>query len=333
MCCIFTPHNKQALGSFRHFGIQLSLSIFRLVYVVVAFPLLSRPLRRAVENIHFRFILLTINNFIIPCIVTALTSDACFQVMSLSTILHAIYFQSIICNVIFCCCRECSYQLCTPYSYRTCDLYTTLENGETHCTLYGKTYVESVPLVPPFTYNNQCGSVVLTSYIPVLLLGYAIQLMLTFLALAFLTYVPYGLLSSFVRNMLHGIILLVVCPEYWLQEGDASIRNRAILSADPTILLKICTIFCNDVFNNWLMMMTFGLCSPVLVVAIACAVVLKMSLCMWTLLLGRFTKCVLEHEDDTMRKITRQAPPLLIRQRPLLLFMKMLYPRSLRNLP
>jgi hypothetical protein len=71
-----------ALGAAVHFGIQLSLSIFRLLYVVVAFPLLSRSIRSsAVENIRFRFMLLTINNLLIPCVVTALTSDSCFQVL------------------------------------------------------------------------------------------------------------------------------------------------------------------------------------------------------------------------------------------------------------
>jgi hypothetical protein len=31
-------------------------------------------------NMRFRFFLLTINNLLIPCVVTALTSDACIQV-------------------------------------------------------------------------------------------------------------------------------------------------------------------------------------------------------------------------------------------------------------
>jgi hypothetical protein len=79
---LYIYSTQQALGASVHFSIQLSLSIFRLLYVVVAFPLLSRPIRRIVENVWFRFILLTINNLLIPCVVTALTSDACFQVLS-----------------------------------------------------------------------------------------------------------------------------------------------------------------------------------------------------------------------------------------------------------
>ena len=71
---------QQALGASTDFFIQLSLSIFRLMYIAAAFPLLSRSIQSAVENVRFRFILLTINNLLIPCVVTALTSDACFQV-------------------------------------------------------------------------------------------------------------------------------------------------------------------------------------------------------------------------------------------------------------
>ena len=149
---------------------------------------------------------------------------------------------------------------------------------------------DSAPLIPPFTYNNQCGSVVLTSYIPVFLLGYSIQLLLPFVRLALLAYMPYGSLPRSVREVLHGVVF----PEYWRQGGDVSVANRASVNSDPLVLFDTRTIFCNDVFNNWLVMLTFGLCSPVLAVAIACSVLLKMYL--WTFLLGRFTKIILEQD-------------------------------------
>mgnify|MGYP003385897980 FL=1 len=97
-----------------------------------------------------------------------------------------------------------------------------------------------------------------------------------------------------IRNMLHGVI----CPEYWLEKEDASIltANRAIVSRDPDVLMKMRTIFCNDVSNNLLVLLTFGLCSPVLAVAVACAVWLRMFL--WAMLLGRFTKCLVEDNND-----------------------------------
>ena len=189
----------------------------------------------------------------------------------------------------------------TPYSYNTCVLRTTVASGETYCSEYSTIEVESASLVPPFTYNNQCGSVVLTSYIPVFLLGFSIQLLLPFIVLVSLTYLTYDSLSPSVRMMLHGILW----PEHWLQNSeDTSALNKTLLHGDPSILLKIRTIFCNDVFNNWLLMVTFGLCSPVLVVAIVCSVLLKMSL--WVSLIGRFTRCHL-HDDRGVHDGGRQT--------------------------
>jgi hypothetical protein len=78
---LYIYSTQQAMGASIHFCIQLSLSIFRLVYTAAAFPILSRSIRSTVQNVRFRFILLTINNLLLPCIVTALTSDACFQVL------------------------------------------------------------------------------------------------------------------------------------------------------------------------------------------------------------------------------------------------------------
>ena len=69
-----------------------------------------------------------------------------------------------------------------------------------------------------------------------------------------------------------------------------SIQNKALASGNPYVMLNIQSIFCNDVFNNWLLLLTFGLCSPVLAFAVACSVLLKMAL--WVFLIGRFTRCL-----------------------------------------
>ena len=148
--------------------------------------------------------------------------------------------------------------------------------------------METASLVPPFTYNNQCGSVVLTAYIPVFLLGYSIQLVLPLILLAVLTCLSHDSIPSSVRMMFHGIIW----PEYWLHGGDAVLAHN---NGNPSRILAMRPILCNDVCNNWLVMVTFGLCSPILAVAIACSVVLKMSL--WVLLIGRFTKRSLLDRD------------------------------------
>jgi len=267
---LYIYSTQQALGASAHFVCQLSLSIFRLIYSAVAFPVLSRSIGDAVRNVRFRFLLLMINNLLLPCVVTALTSDSCFQGLLIPA--DAVR---------------------TPYTYRSCLGHTTNhDTDETLCALYGTVEVESASMIPPFTYNNQCGSVLLSAYIPVLLLGYAIQIVLPLVVLGTLVTLRYESVPLTCRLMLHGLIW----PEHWLQGGDGYTHNRIVMDSRPDVMLQIRSILCNDVLNNWLLMVTFGLCSPVLAVAVACAVVLKM--CLWVLLVGRFTRHVLYHSDN-----------------------------------
>ena len=71
---------QQQLGHSALISLQFSLSIYRMLYVSMAFPLLSRHITELADKVHFQFVLLTINNLLIPCLVAAFTSDSCFQV-------------------------------------------------------------------------------------------------------------------------------------------------------------------------------------------------------------------------------------------------------------
>jgi hypothetical protein len=51
-------------------------------YAYGMFPLLSGPILDPIANISYRLRLLTVNNLVIPCLVTAFRSPACFQVQS-----------------------------------------------------------------------------------------------------------------------------------------------------------------------------------------------------------------------------------------------------------
>ena len=145
--------------------------------------------------------------------------------------------------------------------------------------------IESAPVIPPFAYNHQCASVLLTSYIPVFIMGFSIQIALIFIVpmLLFQTGKLLGL-----RVIIHrkGILW----PEFWLNDNDTSPtvrQNKTSLGNDPMILLSSKSVICFDILNNIMLLLTFGLCSPILAVAVSCAVVLKMK--MLILLVGRFT--------------------------------------------
>ena len=77
---LYIYSTQQDMSASAHFGLQISLSIFRILYSMTVLPLLSRFISGVIVNSRFRFTMLTINNLLIPCLVTALTSDSCFQV-------------------------------------------------------------------------------------------------------------------------------------------------------------------------------------------------------------------------------------------------------------
>jgi hypothetical protein len=78
---LYIYSTQQALGAFVHLFLQFSLSVFRLLYSAMAGPVLARSVHNAAANVRFRFMLSMINNLLLPCLVVALTSDACFQVV------------------------------------------------------------------------------------------------------------------------------------------------------------------------------------------------------------------------------------------------------------
>ena len=68
------------------FTIRFAVSLFRIFSSAVLIPFISSPITDAVKKTIFMFRLLMLNNTIIPCIVTALTSSNCFQVGNSCTI-------------------------------------------------------------------------------------------------------------------------------------------------------------------------------------------------------------------------------------------------------
>ena len=183
----------------------------------------------------------------------------------------------------------------TPYLYEKCVLFEVTSQA-TICVSWVLTEVESAPVIPPFTYNNQCSSVLLTAYIPVLIIGFSIQLMLCFIMPAILFQAGKWLnLADIIHfKLVQGILW----PKFWINcdhDTDLASRQEDMLKNDPTILLNSKIFLCFDVLNNVVIMLTFGLCSPILAVAVTCVVVSKINVLM--LLVGRFA-AVLSSEDN-----------------------------------
>ena len=139
----------------------------------------------------------------------------------------------------------------TPYAFAACDLYLFLPDRDFRvCLEWGQLEVESAPVTPPFVYNNQCASVLLTSYLPVLILGFSIQILVSVLLPVILNRVGewLGLV-----DIIHGILW----PEFWLRSEESE-SHVIKLERNPSIMLNSKVILCFDILNNVMILLSFG---------------------------------------------------------------------------
>jgi hypothetical protein len=91
---------QQPLSPLELFGIQTSLAVFRLIYSLTIFPLLSSFNTSRVANIRFRGRLQLVSNLVIPCVVTLFASPSCFQVRFLEqTLLFFVLLRITMCSI------------------------------------------------------------------------------------------------------------------------------------------------------------------------------------------------------------------------------------------
>jgi hypothetical protein len=121
-------------------------------------------------------------------------------------------------------------------------------------------------------YNNLCTSTILTSYIPVYVFVYAIQLLVSVLLVVVLTSVEYTSLPRWLQKGLHGV--------FW--PGHEWISDRIV----PRDLLKATEIISFDILNHLAVFVTFGISSPYLAVILIFSVCLKLYI--WRMIIGRF---------------------------------------------
>lgn len=77
---LYIHFTSQSLPPSTVVGLQIVMAFFNLIWNMTAVPVLSRPMGTAKRVVVIELGLLILNNIILPCIVTALTSPECFQV-------------------------------------------------------------------------------------------------------------------------------------------------------------------------------------------------------------------------------------------------------------
>lgn len=137
-------------------------------------------------------------------------------------------------------------------------------------------------LIPPFTYNYQCTSVLLTAYIPVFIYTYSLQVIAPFIFLFLLCFIKYTTLPRPFRKTVPGILF----PNNWSKDRtEQGFRSDVLQIAVSKRLYNIKTVTSN-LIHNIIILLTFGLCSPVLACLIGAASYLITAT--WRILIARF---------------------------------------------
>jgi hypothetical protein len=147
--------------------------------------------------------------------------------------------------------------------------------------------METLKITPPFFYSYQCGSTLLTAYLPVYLYSIALQIMsiavttMTILLISSHTQCPNWFLDSFPG----------ICWPWRISQ------QRKEKDEKTTRLIKPHQILSNAA-NNIVLLLSFGLCSPALCGSIALCVSLHLS--SWLLLIRRFVSSRLDRETSAL---------------------------------
>jgi hypothetical protein len=152
--------------------------------------------------------------------------------------------------------------------------------------------MDALHVTPPFAYTYQCGSTLLAAYLPVYMYSVSLQILSLIAKLAFIfcsNLAPYPL---WVTRWFPGI--------YWpLSSGNVRVDDagRDSESSDkPSLSLIRPHQILSTAVNNLILMLSFGLCSPILCCFIALS--LCVNLCSWLMLIGRFVSSNLDLSFD-----------------------------------
>lgn len=195
-------------------------------------------------------------------------------------------------------------EITSTYSYATCFAYAgfrRIVSGDylSWCLSYTDVAVEVEPFRPHFYYNNLCGSTILHVYIPIYLYIYSILLVFPPITLYLLAkYVDYESLPQWMRYIVPAI-LWPISSEETIRDSVASVKPRDLSESSP-MLFKRDNIAVSLMLHISILI-TFGLCSPILGFAIT--TVICLSITQWRIIIARFVTLRSQHTERLSRNL------------------------------
>ena len=141
--------------------------------------------------------------------------------------------------------------------------------------------MDVLEITPPFFYSYQCGSSLLTSYIPVLMYSSCLQIFFTVVTFVFIIF-PTTTSIQYPRWVLKSFPG-VYWPFFWKNTDHSQMTVEK--GAVPIRFINPHRII-SRLMNNFVLLLTFGLCSPLLCFTISINICVH--LCSWLFLIGRF---------------------------------------------
>lgn len=168
----------------------------------------------------------------------------------------------------------------SSYTYQECLIRFVDFDGHTKCLKYSPAVMDPLKVSPPFSYSYQCGSTLLVSYIPVYMYSVSLQFVSTMVKL--------GIISTISSDLFPAVWLMKwLSPVAWpwhlfhklkvISESSNSFKSPPLIKPHQIIL---------TVINNLILLLSFGLCSPVLGCYIALSTCVTLSC--WLMFVGRF---------------------------------------------
>jgi hypothetical protein len=184
-------------------------------------------------------------------------------------------------------------EISSSYSYEYCAWSLIRLDGSTVCLITAPLLMDVLKITPPFFYSYQCGSTLLTSYLPVHM--YSISLQITFTIVSLFIIFSSSILEQQHPRWLLSLFPGVSWPSHWQSVGSSIVSQRQPVMIKPHQIIS-------RTMNHIILLLSFGLCSPVLSVCIAVSICVH--LCSWLMLIGRFVSIRL----DALRAL-RSSPP------------------------
>ena len=271
----------KSLSASTHVLCQVALALAMTLHNTTILPLLTtRWIKSGRSKIRIRLILSILNSVLIPAIATMFTSPSCFQNLLVDPD-----------------------ETTSTYYYQYCSLFEFSSDGvATECQQVTTVPVDVLPMTPPFSYNNMCFSVLLTTYIPVYIFVYSFQAISPFILVPLFSHMKFLSVPRALRKP--GLVGLC-WSSFWRKEyvaagvrgfkhGSSQFASHggAIRPQEEDIatarMLFDDKKFCLKIAQHLTILLTFGICSPVLAIIVVLSLVLQ--LYMHVFLIGRFVE-------------------------------------------